>query len=137
MKRSLLVLLLLWSGWLTNAAPMFNLLIIQTDEHNFRTLGCYRELLSQEQALIWGDRVKVETLHLVWIRKNGAIADRFYSTSAVCTPSRASFLAGHYPQNTGAIQNNLPLDDRMVTFAEVLRRHGYTTGYAGKWHLDG
>lgn len=23
-----------------------NLLIIHTDEHNFRTLGCYRELLS-------------------------------------------------------------------------------------------
>ena len=31
-----------------------NLLIIQTDEHNFRTLGCYRALLPADQAFIWG-----------------------------------------------------------------------------------
>jgi arylsulfatase A-like enzyme len=114
-----------------------NLLIIQTDEHNFRTLGCYRELLSREQAFIWGEGVKVETPNLDWIAKHGAIADRFYATSPVCTPSRASLMTGRYPQNTGAIQNDLPLDERMVTFAEVLRRNGYATGYAGKWHLDG
>jgi uncharacterized sulfatase len=32
-----------------------NLLLIQTDEHNFRTLGCYRALLPKEQAFIWRD----------------------------------------------------------------------------------
>ncbi len=122
---------------LTAAPARPNLLIIQTDEHNFRTLGCYRELLAKEQAFIWGDGVKVETPHLDWIAKNGAIADRYYATSPVCTPSRASLMTGHYPQNTGAIQNDLPMDDRMITFAEVLRRNGYATGYAGKWHLDG
>ena len=31
-----------------------NLLIIQTDEHNFRTLGCYRQTLPPEQAFMWG-----------------------------------------------------------------------------------
>ena len=114
-----------------------NLLIIQTDEHNFRTLGCYRALLPADQAFIWGEGIKVDTPHLDWIAAHGAIADRFYATSPVCTPSRAALLTGRYPQNTGAIQNDLPLRDDLITYAEVLRRVGYATGYAGKWHLDG
>ncbi|MCP5519980.1 MAG: sulfatase-like hydrolase/transferase [Verrucomicrobiales bacterium] len=114
-----------------------NLLIIQTDEHNFRTLGCYRALLPEDQTFVWGKGVVVETPNIDWLATQGAVADRFYATSPVCTPSRAAFATGRYPQNTGAIRNNLPLRDEMVTFAEVLRRHGYATGYAGKWHLDG
>jgi arylsulfatase A-like enzyme len=114
-----------------------NLLIIHTDQQNFRTLGCYRALLPQEQAFIWGDGVAVETPHLDSIAKNGALCDRFYASSPVCTPSRAAFVSGRFPQNTGAPNNDLPLRDDIVTFAEVLRRNGYATGYAGKWHLDG
>jgi arylsulfatase A-like enzyme len=114
-----------------------NLLVIQTDEHNFRTLGAYRALLPRAQAEIWGEGIKVETPNLDWIAAHGAIADRFYATSPVCTPSRAALMTGRYPQNTAAIRNALPRRDDMVTFAEVLRRAGYATGYAGKWHLDG
>jgi arylsulfatase A-like enzyme len=113
-----------------------NLLVIVTDEHNFRTLGCYRALMPPEQAFVWGPDVKVETPHIDWLAQHGAIADRFYATSPVCTPSRAALVSGLYPQNTGAHINNLPMSDRVVTFAEVLRRRGYATGYAGKWHLD-
>ena len=29
------------------------------------------------------------------------------------------------------------MDDDVVTFAEILHRKQYATGYAGKWHLDG
>lgn len=133
----LLSLTVLLASGAAYGATRPNLLIIQTDEHNFRTLGCYRELLPKEQAYIWGEGIKVETPNIDWIAKNGAIADRYYATSPVCTPSRASLMTGRYPQNTGAMMNDLPLRDDMVTFAEVLRRSGYATGYAGKWHLDG
>ena len=118
------------------AASQPNLLVIITDEHNFRTLGCYRELMPPEQAFVWGRDVKVDTPNIDWLAHHGAIADRFYATSPVCTPSRAALVSGLYPQNTGAHVNNLPMSDRVVTFAEVLRRRGYATGYAGKWHLE-
>jgi arylsulfatase A-like enzyme len=119
------------------AAAKPNVLIIHTDEQNFRTLGCYRALLPKDQAFVWGDGVAVETPHLDSIARRGLICDRFYAASPVCTPSRASFVTGRYPQNTGADINDKPMHGDMVTFAEVLRRQGYATGYAGKWHVDG
>lgn len=114
----------------------FNLLIIQTDEHNFRTLGCYRRLLPREQALMWGDAV-VETPNIDWIAEHGAVCTSFYATTPVCSPSRAAFMSGRYPHNTAVHTNNIPMNDDVITFSEVLRRQGYATGYAGKWHLDG
>ena len=114
-----------------------NLLIIQTDEHNFRTLGCYRATLPEDQAFIWGKSAFVETPNIDSIAARGAICTSFYATSPVCTPSRASFFSGRYPHNTGSSQNNKPLRNNVETFAEVLRQSGYATGYAGKWHLDG
>jgi len=113
-----------------------NLLVIHTDEHNFRTLGCYRKLLPPEQALMWGSAV-VQTPHIDRLANEGALCTSFYATSPVCSPSRASFVSGRYPQNTPVAANNIPMDDNIVTFAEILRRNGYATGYAGKWHLDG
>ena len=128
-------ILLLFSGQCL--AESMNLLIIQTDEHNFRTLGCYRDLLSPEQAFIWGKDAIVKTPAIDSIAKRGAVCTSYYATSPVCTPSRASFFSGRYPQHTGSPQNNLPLNSQTITFARVLQDQGYETGYAGKWHLDG
>ncbi|MDP6556230.1 MAG: sulfatase [Pirellulaceae bacterium] len=114
----------------------FNLLVVMTDEHNFRTLGCYRETLSPQQALMWGPAV-VETPNIDWLAEQGAICTSFYATTPVCSPSRAALFSGRYPQNTPVVTNNIPLDDKIITYAELLRREGYATGYAGKWHLDG
>lgn len=114
-----------------------NLLVIHCDELSYRTLGCYRAQMPKEQAYIWGEGVAVETPHIDSIAARGALCTRYFATSPVCTPSRASFVSGRYPQNGGAIANDIPMKDDVVTFAEVLRRAGYATGYAGKWHLDG
>lgn len=114
-----------------------NILIIYTDEYNFRTLGCYRKLLPDNQAFIWGEGVEVETPNIDMLASGGLLCTSFYGAAPVCTPSRAAFMTGLYPHATGAPQNNLPMNDSVVTFAEILHRNGYATGYVGKWHLDG
>lgn len=114
-----------------------NLLIIQTDEHNFRTLGCYRNTLSEELAFVWGENIKVETPNIDYLASKGALCTSYYAATPVCSPSRASFLSGRYPQNTRVVTNDIPMDDEILTFAEQLKKQGYETGYAGKWHLDG
>ncbi|MDE0818936.1 MAG: sulfatase-like hydrolase/transferase, partial [Pirellulaceae bacterium] len=107
-----------------NAAEKMNLLIIQTDEHHFGTLGCY------------GGRI-VGTQNIDWLAKNGVLCTSFYATTPVCSPSRAAFISGHYPQKTPVVNNNIPLSDSVITFAHVLKEQGYATGFAGKWHLNG
>ncbi|VGO22454.1 sulfatase family protein [Pontiella sulfatireligans] len=114
-----------------------NLLVIQTDEHNFRTLGCYRELMSDDQAYVWGKGVKVDTPNLDRVADEGAICTSYYSSCPVCTPSRASFVTGLYPIATGSPLNDMPLHDGLPTFGSVLQDQGYATAYVGKWHLDG
>ena len=114
-----------------------NLLIVQTDEQSFRTLGCYRATLPPELAFVWGPEAFVETPHADALAASGAICTRFYATSPVCSASRASFVSGRYPHQVGVQRNNERMHDGVVTFAQVLRDAGYATGYAGKWHLDG
>ena len=75
--------------------------------------------------------------HIDWIAENGALCTKFYATTPVCSPSRAAFVTGRYPQNTPVTTNNIPMREDSVTFAQTLQQEGYTTGYAGKWHLDG
>ncbi len=114
-----------------------NLLIIQTDEHNFRTLGCYREQLSHKQAYVWGDGNNVETPNIDYLAKNGVLFTKFYAATPVCSPSRGSLISGMYPQHTGVPKNDLPLNDGIISYSEILGKNGYKTGFIGKWHLDG
>jgi len=120
----------------SSTADKPNVIVIMTDEHNFRTLGAYRKLMSKEQGEMWGPTV-VETPNIDWLAQNGAIATSFYSSAPVCTPARGSFFSGMYPQNNKAVQNNQPLRKDAITFAHKLKEQGYATGYIGKWHLDG
>jgi len=115
-----------------------NLIVIMTDEHNLRTLGCYRDRMNKAQSFVWGNGVKVETPNIDSLAADGAIFTNFNSVAPLCTPSRASFLTGLYPAFTGANHNHQPLDSTAITFAKVLQKEeGYATGYIGKWHLNG
>ena len=114
-----------------------NVLLIITDEHNFRTLGCYRQVLSPSQAEMWGRGAVVETPNLDRIANEGVICTRAYATAPVCTPCRAAMITGRYPHNTGAPQNNMVLDRKIPTLADRLGDVGYRTSFIGKWHLGG
>ncbi|RMF43975.1 MAG: DUF229 domain-containing protein [Planctomycetota bacterium] len=118
------------------AAPPSVLLII-TDEHNFRTLGCYRELLPPQQAEMWGPGAVVDTPHLDSLARDGVLCARAYATSPVCSPCRAAMMTGRYPHMVGVPANDRVLDRSIPTLADRLNRRGYLTAYMGKWHLGG
>jgi len=65
-----------------------NLVIIYTDEHNFRTIGAYRDLYEKKYAEIWGEGVVVETPNLDRLANEGAIFTNMYTVAPLCTPSR-------------------------------------------------
>ena len=94
--------------------------------------------MKSEQAFVWGEDVKVDTPNIDHLAKEGAMFTNWYTASPSCTPSRATFLCGLYPEATGATRNNEALNDDAVTFSQILQdKHDYLTAFMGKWHLDG
>jgi len=101
-----------------------NLLIIHTDQQSSWTLGAYGGEL-------------IGTPNIDSIGRQGAVLDQFFTNSAVCTPSRGCLATGRYPHCHGAYRNCIEMNRDEMTMARILKRAGYATGYAGKWHLDG
>jgi len=118
-----------------------NIIIILTDEHNIRTLSCYREYFENQghNQEFWGEGNVVDTPNIDKIASAGAMFTNYYTVYPICTPSRASFFTGLYPtEKTGAYKNHKKLIFTMSTFANDLKKEkGYSTAYLGKWHLDG
>lgn len=78
--------------------------------------------------------------------REGRKLTHFYSTSGVCTPSRASLMTGSYAQRVGMHWNERDqhvlrpispygLHPDEITVAEALKPLGYATTIIGKWHL--
>lgn len=101
-----------------------NVLVVQPDQHRGMTLGC----AGDEQAIT----PNLDRLAASGIRFTNAV-----SSSPVCSPFRGSLQTGLYCHTHGIISNNLRLDPKLTTFAELFSEAGYATGYIGKWHLDG
>lgn len=60
-----------------------------------------------------------------------------YVQNPLCMPSRASFMTGLYPQQTGVTANGCTLPaDFTPTVAGEMKREGYRTVQVGKLHFD-
>lgn len=116
-----------------------NVVFILIDDMGWKDLGCYGSEF-------------YETPNIDALASEGIRFTDAYSASGVCSPTRASIFTGKSPSRlhltqwigpeewqvggdltTPEFEQQLPLEE--ITFAEVLKENGYTTFFAGKWHL--
>ena len=75
------------------------------------------------------------------LASRGVRFTQFYAAAPVCSPSRAAFITGLYPQRAGVPGNvssqagNHGMPAATQTVAELFNANGYVTGHVGKWHL--
>jgi len=119
--------------------------------------------LGWSDTTLFGTTKFYKTPNIERLAKRGMTFTRAYSSSPLCSPTRASVLTGFSPARHGITTPNchLPqvtleatanptgpanhkatfpnpvsrLDTRYYTLAEMFRDNGYATGHFGKWHL--
>lgn len=98
-------------------------------------------ILIMTDDLGWGDtgfngNTRVNTASLDALAARGVVLERFYSASAVCSPTRASCLTGRNPFRIGIPTANAGhMKKEEITLPELLKDAGYTSAHFGKWHL--
>jgi arylsulfatase A-like enzyme len=108
-----------------------NIIFILTDDLGYSDISCY-------------GAKKVNTPHLDQLAAEGIRFTDFHTGASICSPSRAAFLTGAYPQRNGLYMGINPvrnahwfigLNPEEITLAEQLKTKNYTTFMIGKWHL--
>ena len=109
-----------------------NVVMFMTDDHGAWATGAY-------------GCGEIQTPNIDRLASGGALFNRAYACTPVCSPSRATYLTGEIPSQHGVQDWLVPEDsygantlrplDGHVTYSEILARNGYKLGMAGKWHM--
>ena len=101
-----------------------NLLVILIDDLRFDEFGA-------------GGHPYMKTPHIDRIAHEGALFDRAFHTTPICSPNRASILTGQYASRHGIIDNVArdAASHRLPNYHLDLQRLGYETAHIGKWHM--
>ena len=101
-----------------------NFLIILIDDLRFDEFGA-------------GGHPYMKTPHIDRIAREGAIFERAFHTTPICSPNRASALTGQYASRNGIIDNVArdAASHRLPNYHLELKRLGYETAHIGKWHM--
>ncbi len=80
----------------------------------------------------------VRTPNLDALASDGTVFEQAYVTSAICTPSRATYMLGQFERRHGVNFNSgtaMAPEAWARSYPVLLREAGYFTGYIGKNHL--
>ncbi len=80
---------------------------------------------------------RLATPNLDKLAEKGVRFERAYTCSPVCGPARSAIFTGLYPHSNGVLGNNQSPHLDIPTIGQRLKDTGVSTGYIGKWHLDG
>lgn len=99
-----------------------NLVIIMSDEHNPKVMGCAGHPI-------------VQTPNLDHIASSGTCFTSAYTTSPVCIPARAGFACGQYIHQIGYWDNADAYDGSVPSWHHALRDRNHEVVSIGKLHF--
>ncbi len=100
-----------------------NIVMICADQMRPDFIGAYRE------------NSTTKTPNLDGVAERGTVFKYAVTNQPLCSPSRACMITGRYASETGEWKLAQELNKSLPTLASVLRSHGYTANFIGKWHL--
>jgi choline-sulfatase len=123
MKSLFTFIAALWVLLLTVEAKQPNIVFFFTDDQTTSTLGCY------------GNSV-VKTPNIDGLASKGTRFANAFVSHSICWVSRTTILTGLTGRGYGTPgAHDVARPDAVKTlYSDLLREHGYRTGYFGKWH---
>ena len=113
-----------------------NIVVILCDDLGYGDLACY-------------GHPHIKTPNLDRMATEGIRFTDFYSAAPVCSPSRVGLLTGRSPNRAGVYdwippggrerpnrRQDVHMRESEITIPQLLKKSGYATAMAGKWHCN-